>query len=307
VATVRSAATAFADPFGSGRSLFPAQSGNITNVTVTWEPSPSLLRHGTLTFASTQTDTNGEARATFLPDRERGDGRGTELHERGQVTAKVSAADIITQVYGQPSLGVLVPPLTKIGSMDVDVGWHEPETMRITITKNYDATITDILGGGETSQKGKDVWTGELAQQDDLTWRGILTGTTGGSGSGKPPTLPVVGGAGCRWSWNATQDFDVVAEEVIEGQFTLTFTPISRATGSMGGRKCRPTRFKRDGYVLAPFQDSRITSGLPIEYVFPPRPGGIVRHDETSGGLSTIRLRNTYWEFDVEWVPPPPP
>jgi hypothetical protein len=307
VASVRSAATVFVDPFGSGQVLTPVQSGNVTNVTVHWEPSPSLLRHGTLTFGSPLTGSNGEARATFLPDSERGNGQGTEMHENGQVTARVSASDIITQVYGQPSLGALVPPLTKIGTMNIDVGWHEPEVMRITITNNYDATITDIMGGGETSTKGKDVWTGELAQEDETTWRGILAATTNGSGRGKPPTLPVVGGAGCTWRWNAAQEFDVLAEETLPGQFRLTFTPIGSATGTMGSRKCKPTRFKRDGYLLAPFNDSRITSGGALEYVFPARPGGTVRHAVTSAGLSTIRLRDTYWEFDVEWVPPPPP
>jgi hypothetical protein len=302
VATVRSAGGQFTNPFPPHQVLYAQQAGNIANVRVEWQPLPSLQRHlGLGGLGSTVTDASGEARWTSFLKAEEANGHGIEIHELGQIRADISSVDLLSQVYGQPALAALVP-VTLTGMGHVDITWHELEAMQITITNHYDITLQTGLESDATSV-GDDVFSGVLAQQSDGTWVGNLVGTTKGTGGG------TFGGRGCTWGWNASQWFIVEAAQAAppNGPFQLTFHPSGPASGQMGSRRCKPTRWKRDGVLLAPFNDTRITSGGGLNYILPARPGGSVTYDITSGSLTGIKLKDTYWRFEVDYLEPPAP
>ena len=308
VATVRSAASQFVNPFPPHNTLIPVQSGGIENVTVTWLPEPSLMRHGQLNITgTTRTDAAGESRATFSVQQERAQGHGVEIQEVGRIKAQVSSADLITQVYGQPSVGALVSGTLLSQPAPLVIEWHEPRVMHIKITNHYEVAINAGIGG-ETSTKGDDEWDGDLVEQPDGSWRGDVGGSTRGSGRGTTP----FGTGGCPWSWDALQLFELtLVPTQPNGPFQMTFTPSSPAAGSLGGRRCRPTRFKLAGILLAPFNDTRITTGAGLQYAIPPDPGVEGQPQQTAypitSGLSTVTITNTSWKFEVTYKYPDPP
>jgi hypothetical protein len=304
-AAVRTSATNLTNPF-NGAPLVPIHNGNVPGVAVTWTLGPGFDHHGTTSPPSgaiTTTDALGETKVTFTPIQEAADGHGIVLHELGLVQVSASARDLITQVYGLPSLGALVPTNLS-GVSSVDIAWHERETMRIDIANHYDVTIK--AGIGDTHAVGDDTFTGNLVQQANGTWRGTVVGTAKGTQTG----TTIFGGAytDCTMRWNATEVLDVegIPATVPGGKFIFRFTPLLPPTGNVGSSRCPPTRHKHLGILMAPFNDTRITDGSGLQVILPDRPGGERDYPVPPiPGSAFVIDPSTNWHVTIEFVTSP--
>lgn len=297
-ATVRAVATGFISPF-SLRPLIPINPIAGAGLTVSWQPDPSFGRHGSLQIPPMSvTDPLGRSTVTFTPREEVANGQGYLTREFAQMQASVSGAQLITQLYGLPSLGALVGREI-LGMGLVEIEWHEPEAMRISLVEDYDVTLDLILG--KTHGSGRDSFEGILALQEDGSWLGVVEGTA--TGSQESQAL----GRQCSTSWNASQLVEVVgadAPNALTGDFYFRFMPATQPTGSLGGGRCPPTMHAFEGVDYAPYNDYSISQaaedqGLVI--ILPQKPGG--SHDYP------IRLPGVVdatWHVTIEFLEPRP-
>ncbi len=296
-ANVRATAGFFISPF-SLRPLIPSNPTGGANLPVTWTVHPSLQDHGTVPLAPSVTDPLGQARLTYTPNQEDANGEGYLANAIGTVQASVDGAQLINQAYGVPTLGALVGRQV-FGLTLLEVEWHEPEAMRISLVNTYDVTLDLILATGHAS--GTDRFEGILALQEDGTWRGVVNG----SASGSHQTQAF--GERCSSSWSASQLVEVVGAEApfaLNGDFYFEFHPVTAPSGSLGSGKCPPTVGSYEGVDYAPYNDYNVSQaaehqGLVI--ILPQQPGGTRDYPVHLAGVVDAN-----WRVEIEFLEPQP-
>jgi hypothetical protein len=296
-ATVRTVASTFVSPF-SQRPLIPINGGGPQGIPVTWLPSPVMDRHGQgAPPGPSVTDVTGHTSFTYNPRAEKANGRGFPALDIATLQATVPASQLVTALYGVPSLGALVGGEVRgIGHLQVE--WHAAEAMRIKLVEDYNVTLDFGIAGG--SSKGRDVFEGVLALQEDGTWRGMAIGAAAGSWEGQAL------GHKCSDSWNAAQDVEVVgaaAPYALKGDFYFRFYPRTQPIGDMGsGGDCTPAPATYEGVDYAPYNDESIRSantnqGLVI--TLPPKPGGSQDYPVLLPGVV-----DATWHVTIEYLQP---
>jgi hypothetical protein len=297
-ATVRAVATSFVSPF-SFRPLIPLRPVAGAGLTVNWRPDQAFDRHGSVVVPpNAVTDPVGRSTITFTPRQEAANGEGYLTQEFATVQASVSGEQLVTQLYGLPSLGALVGrEISGVGFVEIE--WHEPEAMRIHLVNDYDVTLDLILG--ETHGSGLDSFDGILALQEDGTWRGIVTGTATGSQQSQALGRP------CSSSWSATQLVEVVGEEApdaLNGDFYFRFMPVTQPSGSLGSGRCPPTSHAFEGVDYAPYNDysvSQAAENQGLVIILPQKPGGTRDYP-----ISLPGVVDANWHVDIEFLEPRP-
>lgn len=294
-ANVRATAGFFMSPF-SLRPLIPSNPTGGANLSVTWTVAPSLQDHGSVPLTPSVTDPLGQATLTYTPNPEDANGEGYLANAIGTVQASVDGGQLINQLYSVPTLGPLVGRQV-FGLTLLEVEWHEPEAMRISLVNTYDVTLDFILAKGHAS--GTDRFDGILALQEDGTWRGVVNG----SASGSHQTQAF--GESCSTSWSASQLVEVVGAEApfaLDGDFYFEFHPVTAPSGSLGGGKCPPTVGSYEGVDYAPYNDASVTNaeqnqGLVI--LLPQRPGGTRDYPVRLEGVVDAN-----WHVEIEFLEP---
>ena len=248
-ARVNTVALRYTPPsFAPGVPLVPVQGSSLAGITVNWEADPILYAHGAPRLNTADSDAAGEVMGTYTPQQEDADGQGYVVSEAGTITARVDARQLITRLYGMPSLGALVSGQI-VGERKIIVAWHVLEAMRVKLINHYDVRIKAIVG--DTHAVGDDEIQGILAKQEDGTWTGILMGRAVGNQNS------IAFGRRCISRWDATQALYVVGEEAPNGQFgdfVFKFFPLWMPRGPLAGASVHRlgTRTHRPGPGMPP-------------------------------------------------------
>jgi hypothetical protein len=305
-ATLQATASAFVSPMGG--TVVPIHgTGQAAGIDVTWYPNPTMESHGVTSSTNTTTNPGGQATLTYTANTEnpRADRSGYLVKETGTVEAFVSGVDLITQLYGEPALGALMPNIVR-GSVQVDVEWHAPRLMHIEVTNTYNVTI-NAGAMGQMEGSGTDTFIGDLDEQEDGTWRGTVNGTATGSHSGF-----AFNQQRCSSSWNAYQGLEVIGEpapNALSGDFIFRFTPIADPLGNTGRGRCPPQRWKDHGIYYAPFNDYAISHGAlgqGLVIILPQKPGGERDYPVPTMPPGSGFGVNANWHVKIEFFEPVP-
>ncbi|HUR16508.1 MAG TPA: hypothetical protein VMZ33_04440 [Candidatus Limnocylindrales bacterium] len=296
--TVTAIASTFISPF-SERPLIPLAPTAGAGLPVTWHPDATLNEHGTGPIPPHGvTDPLGRASFDFTPRQEDANGEGYLTSEVSLIQASVSGAQLVTQLYGVPSLGALVGREVRgLGTLEIE--WHAAEAMRISLVNTYDVTLELIIG--RATGDGTDSFNGILALQEDGSWRGVVDGTATGTYRGTAL------GEACTTSWSARQLVEVIGQaspHALNGDFYFRFEPATPPTGSLGSGPCKSSLASYEGIDYAPYNDASITNaaqdqGLVI--ILPQKPGGT--HDYP---VKLEGVVDANWHVEIEFLEPQP-
>jgi hypothetical protein len=201
----------------------------------------------------------------------------------------------VQRLFGLNINALLSDEVSATGPLKID--WHEKNVMKINFHNRYKVNYDVFKGLFKATRDGNDYFIGDLAKQDDGSFRGTVTGSTKATQYGGA----AIGNIVCRNSWDATQQLDVVAKPTGDSYF-FQFFAVERPTGTLNaaGTKCPNEKVKYNGFDYAPFNDYNLVrpesgGGQLVEHVSPPPHGQTSNHIEFGGD----NVLAGYWQYDI--------
>jgi hypothetical protein len=233
-------------PF-SGNCSMPANPV-LSGVNVTWQYSPALTEHGSVSApsgsAGMPTDANGQSELVFTPQQEESEGEGDEMSETASVEAVVSKLDVASKVWQQPlprGAGVLLGKSANTShAVALTIEWHEEEeedySIKIEWADVYDGVEDEFefIGKLDKIVTGPECIGGEGVTC--LTGKGVVNGDRGGWVGCNP------GLAGQLFAGPATATFN----GVIVGD-TITISAFADFNTALSGVSSAPIEVPLDG------------------------------------------------------------
>lgn len=287
-------------PFGGNLSLLP----------VTWSYGGPLLEHGTVApaagsqgapneIATTMGPSGEPATITFTPKQETANGEGHEVSDGVSLRAEVIASELLETIYGAApgSLIGLVGRQSRWASTSATLAWHEARTMHIELVSEYVITI-DLLGN-TAFRTGTDTFEGDLAQLEDGSWRGLVTGTSDAT------DIIDVFGRVCDTDWSGTQMVQLTGTNGTFGDynFLILFAPVSAPSYTSSPPTCYEEARERNGIDYLLYNNAGITDsdfeGPGVGFTLPEAPGGTNTVD-----TDLPEILESSWTITVEYNEP---
>ena len=300
-ADVHALAATWVSPFAGSVHLIPITAQTTAGIGVTFELNSTLAKHGDTLVPITHTDGTGRATVAYTPRKERADGIGVQVSTVGTVVARVSVADVMAHLYGQPGLAAFAPPeVSSFGMLQIE--WHDEPPLQIDFTNTYSLELpSEVMGSAQTA--GQDTISGSLIvdEDDPLRWEGTALASAVGGFSGE-----LMGGS-CSTSWDTQQVLRVTGlEDPASGEMLFVFQPLSPMLGDPGDPTCNTSRPPSpDGIAWAPFNDLGVTEpGIGLRFnVAIPRPGFFeTRYPTPLAGTGVTGHAD--WLVKIEFVSP---
>ena len=121
----------------------PLVFGSLQGVEVSWDPDDVLEDHGRFSNRYSVTDSNGEARLTYVPREERDGGRGLEREDLGYVDAAFNMKNALLAFVTEPRILMLVPERMPITDQaNIEVGWHQAN-IEVWVSESQGTSLMD--------------------------------------------------------------------------------------------------------------------------------------------------------------------